>query len=66
MGLTDILNAGNIKKENKENWIDCLMNKEFFYSKIEEIEKSIKLKYGKVVSIEKEAPAEQHRKGLKL
>ncbi len=30
------------------------------------MEKSIKLKYDKVVSIEKEAPAEQHRKGLKL
>jgi hypothetical protein len=29
------------------------------------MEKSIKLNYDKVVSIEKEAPAEQYRQGLK-
>ena len=42
------------------------MNKEYLYSKIEEIEKSIKINYDKVVSIEKEAPAEHYRQGLKL
>ncbi len=42
------------------------MNKEYLYSKIEEIEKIIKLKYDKVVSIEKEVFAEQYRQGLKL
>ena len=42
------------------------MNLEFFYSKIDEIEKVIKQNYDKVVSIEKEAPAEQYRQSLKL
>jgi len=35
----------------------------FFYSKIEEIEKSFKLNYDKVVIIEKEASAEQYSQG---
>ena len=41
------------------------MNKEYFNSKIEEMEKSIKLNYDKVVSIEKEVFGEQYSQGLK-
>ena len=66
MGLTDIFYAGKIKEENEEIWNNWLTSKEYLYSKIEEIEKIIKLTYDKVVSIEKQVFAEQYRQGLKL